>query len=207
MKTLFNKYRSARFVLFLALAAMLSLSGCARYAHDVNVLYEPSASVQGGSGVIYILMPAPRQTLSPDVKWVIGNVTDDENNKIDTVSSSRSPAEIIQAALVQELKKAGYTVIPSTKRQGDEQRIIDLTKADIKLEQISSLVDIKAKCQILVAMDVFKHGRLAKRLQYESTSSKADFKDRDLLAKNVLEDALESLMLKTIPDLHALFMK
>jgi len=188
-----------------AIVGMLILSGCARYAHNVNSLYEPSATIHDGSGEIYIVIPENQQTRSPDIKWVIGNVSDADNRKIDEVESPRSPAEIIQAALGLELKKGGYTVIPITKRHGDEQQVIDLTKTEIGLEQISALASLKADCRVLVGVDVFKRGQLIKRLQYEATSSNTNIKDRDLLAKIVLEDALQSVMLKAIPDLHSLF--
>ena len=188
-----------------AFAGMLILNGCARYAHNVNTLYEPSATIHDGSGEIYIVIPENQLTQSSNVKWVIGNVTDAENKKIDEVFSPRSPAEIIQAALALELKKGGYTVIPITKRHETEQQVIDLTKTEIELEQISDLASLNVKCRVLAGLEVFKGGQLIKRLQYEATSSKTDIKDRDLIANIVLEDALQSVMLKAIPDLHGLF--
>jgi hypothetical protein len=188
-----------------AFAGMLIVNGCARYAHNVNALYVPSATIHGGSGEIYIVIPENQVTQSSNIKWVIGNVTDAENKKIDEVFSLRSPAEIIQAALGLELQKGGYTVIPVTKRLGGEQQVVELTKTEIELEQISDLASLKAKCRVLVGIDVFKDGQLSKRLQYEATSSNTDIKDRDLIAKSVLEDALQSVMLKAIPDLHGLF--
>jgi hypothetical protein len=60
---------------------------------------------------------------------------------------------------------------------------------------------------VLVGLDVFKDGQLGKRLQYEAISSNIDIKDRDLIAKSVLEEALQSVMLKAIPDVHGLFKK
>jgi hypothetical protein len=190
-----------------AIVGMLILSGCARYAHNVNTLYEPSAAIHGGSGEIYIVIPENQQTQSSGIKWVLGNVSDAENRKIDEVVSSRSPAETIQAAFVLELKKGGYTVIPTTKHHEGEQQVIDLTKTEIELEQISALASLEAKCRVMVGMNVFKGGQLIKRLQYESTSSNTDIKDRDLLAKKVLEDALQSVILKAVPDLDGLFKK
>jgi hypothetical protein len=52
---------------------------------------------------------------------------------------------------------------------------------------------------------VYTKGQLVKRLQYESTSSKTDIKDRDMLARNALEDALQFVMREAMPDLHKLF--
>jgi hypothetical protein len=54
-------------------------------------------------------------------------------------------------------------------------------------------------------MVIFKQGQQLKRLQYEATSSRTDIKDRDMLARSVLEDALRSVMREAMPDLHNLF--
>ena len=205
MGTITRKNTLAPLVLLFTLAGLLLLSGCARYARTVNSLYEPTANVRGGSGEIYIVIPENRQTNSPDIKWVIGKVKDDDNNVIDEVFSPSSQAEIVQTAFGQEFKRAGYTVIATTKRPGAEQRVIDLTKTEIELEQISDFADLNAKCRVLVGVDVFKNGQQIKRLQYEATSSKTDIKDRDMLARSVLEDALQSVMQKAMPELHSLF--
>jgi hypothetical protein len=168
----------------------------------VNTFYDPSATVRSGSGSIYVIIPENQMTQSSDVKWVLGNVKNDDNKNIDKVYSSRSPAEIIQAAFSQEFQKAGYTVIPTTKRTGTEERVLDLTTSKIELEQISAVMDIKAKCRVLVGVDVFKNGQLVKRLQYEATSSKTDIKDRDLLAESVLKESLKSIMKQAVPELQ-----
>ncbi len=204
MGTIIKKLKLAPLVMFVTVACLSLVSGCARYARTVNTLYEPSATVRGGTGVVYIVIPENRKTLSSDIKWVIGTVKDSDDNDIDEVFSPRSPAEIIQAALSQELKKAGYTVIPSTKRPAVEQRVIDLTKSEIKLEQFSYLADIKVKCRVLVGVDVSRNGQLIKRIQYESSSSKTDIKDRDMLAIKALDDALQSIMLEAVPEMHSL---
>ncbi len=205
MKTTFVKLKLVWFAMLIAFAGMMLLGGCARYARNVNTLYEPTATVRGGSGQVYIVIPESQRTQSPDIKWVLGKVKDDENRQIDEVFSPRSPAEIIQEAFGQEFKKAGYTVMPATKRLAAQQLVLDLTKTEIELDQISDLADIKAKCRVLVGVDVFRNGQLIKRLQYESTSSKDDIRDRDMLAGSVLEEALQSVMLKAMPELHNLF--
>lgn len=204
MKTIVTKLKLSRFVVLVMLAGMILASGCARYARNVNTLYEPSATVRGGNGEVYVVIPENQKTQSPDIKWVIGKVMDDDNQQIDEVFSPRSPAEIFQTAFAQEFRKAGYTVISTTKRPGPEQRVIDLAKAEIGLEQTSSISNLKAKCRALVGVDVFKGGQLVKRIQYEATSSKTDIKDRDLLAASVLQEALQSVMQQAVPELQGL---
>lgn len=204
MKTILKKFNFIPFFLLIACFCLLFAGGCARYARTVNTLYEPSTTVRGGSGEIYIVIPENRQTNAVDIKWVIGKVKNDDNNTIDEVFSPRSPAEIIQEALGLELKKAGYTVIATTKRPAEGHRVLDLTKTEIALEQISDLADLKATCRVLMGVDVFNNGQQIKRLQYEAKSSRTDIKDRDMLARGILEDALQSIMLKAVPDLHNL---
>lgn len=205
MRTIIKKFKVSQFVMLVTCASLLFASGCARYARTVNTLYEPSAAVRGGSGEIYIVIPENSQTRSSDINWALGKVMDDDNQIIDELFSPRSPAEIIQGAFGQEFKKAGYTVIPAVARPAAGQRVIDLTKTEIKLEQISDVMDLKVTCRVLAAADVFRDGQLVKRLQYESTASRTDIKDRDMLAKTVLEDALQSLMRQAVPELHGLF--
>jgi len=205
MATIIKRFKLAPIVMLVTCACLLLLSGCARYARNVNTFYEPSANVRGGSGDVYIVIPENRQSRSSGIKWVLGQVKDDDNNTIDEVFSPRSPAEIIQAAFGTEFKRAGYTVIPATKRPVAGQMVIDLTKTEIDLEQVSDLLDLKTKCRVLVGVEVFKNGQQIKRFQYESTSSKTDIQDRDLLARNVLEESLQSVMLKAMPELHDLF--
>lgn len=204
MKTVFDKVRPGFLLMLIVLGCVLLFGGCTRYARNVNPLYEPAATIHGGSGDVYVVIPEDRQTRSTDTKWVIGKVRDDENREIDEVFSARSPEEIIQAAFCQELKSADYTVIPTVKRPAAGQLVIDLARTEIELEQTSDLADLKAKCRVLVRVDVFRDGQQVKRLQYEATSSRTDIKDRDLLATEVLQSALHSVMLKSVPELHGM---
>ena len=205
MSIILNKSNIMRLVLLFTSVVLLITSGCVRYARNVNSLYEPSSTVRGGTGEIYIIIPESQQTQSPDIKWVFGDVTDGDNRKVDNVISPRSSAEIVQTALSLELKKGGYGITLTSKHRDDEKWAIDISKTEIKLDQVSALADIKATCRVLVGLNLYKNGQLVKLLQYESTSSKTDIKDRDLLAQYVLGDALQSVMLKALPDIHNLF--
>lgn len=195
------------YLLLIACIGVLFLSGCSRYAHNADLLYEPTTTVRGGSGELSIVIPENKQTQYSNVKWVLGKVTDNENNQIDNIYSSRSSAEILQTALTLELSRAGYKVIQDVKPTSTAVRAIHLSRIDIELDQISELVDIKAKCKVVVGMDVFKAGQLVKRLQYESKSSITDIKGRDMLAKSVLKDALQSVMLQAVPEVNTIFSK
>jgi len=186
----------------LALIMLIMLAGgCARYARSVNMLYNPAAVSQQGSGDLYVVIPENQLTPSAQVKWVLGKVTDDENKMIDELFSPRSPAELAQSALSLELKRTGYTVLPVAKRPDAHTKLIDISKVDISLNQLSDFADLKATCRVLVALDIYKNGELIRKLEYQSLSSKTDIKDRDLLARVVLQEALQSVMTKALPDL------
>lgn len=194
-------------ILLLLAVSILLLSGCARYARNVNELYEPTSLIRNGSGEVYIVIQENQLTQSPDVKWVLGKVMDDDKKKIDEILSPRSGAELIQAALEQELKKSGYSVVATANKPAKSTYLVDLVKTDIDLDQVSDTVDLKANCKVVVGMDIYKNGTLLKKLQFESMSSKTDIRDRDKLARNVLREALQSVMSKATPELHELFKK
>lgn len=199
------KAKIFRAIFFMLFSGLLLTSGCARYARNVSDLYEPTTLIRNGSGEVYIVIQESQQTQSPDVKWVLGKVLDDDKNKIDEVLSPRSGAELIQAALEQELKKSGYSTFPTAKKPSTSTYMVDLTKTDIDLDQVSDTVDLKATCRIVAGMDIYKNGALIKKLQFEALSSKTDIRDRDQLARNVLREALQSVMSKATPELHELF--
>lgn len=201
MKT--KKYRNSLYIFLVA--SIFLVSGCARYARNVNDLYVPTSLIRNGNGEVYIVIQENQQTQSSDVKWVLGNVMNDEKKKIDEIMSPRSGAELIQAALEQELKKSGYSVMPVAKKPAKSTYLVDLTKTDIDLDQISDTVDLKATCKIIAGMDIYKNGTLIKKLQFEAMSSKTDIKDRDRLARTVLQEALQSVMSKATPELYELF--
>jgi hypothetical protein len=207
MELLAKKYSRASLSIIISVVVMMLVSGCARYARNVNELYVPSAGLRGGSGDVYIIIKENQMTQSPDIKWVLGKVTDEESRKVDEVYSPRSPAEIIQAALGQELSVAGYRVISTSKRPDTDKRILDLIRAEIELEQISDLVDLKAKCHVVLDVDVIKNGQQVKKLHRETTSSRTDIRDRDLLAKKVLKDSLQSVILSAVPEIASLLEK
>lgn len=195
-----------KYLKFLALIMLIMLTnGCARYARSVNMLYTPAGVSQQASGDLYVVIPENQLTPSAQVKWVIGKVTDDENKKIDELFSPRSPAELAQSALSQELKRTGYTVLPVAKRPGTHTKLIDISKVEISLNQLSDFADLKATCRVLIALDIYKNGELIRKLEYQSLSSKTDIKDRDLLARVVLQEAFQSVMTKALPDLVQLF--
>ncbi len=189
-------------VIFIAMMFVLSfLQGCARYAKDIDPLYQPVVSVRSGGGDLYIVIPENQKSPSDKVRWVLGAVTDYENKKIDTLTSPRSAAEMVRAAMEQELRRSGYAVFlqPNHKKQDD--RLLNIVKTEITLDQHSDLADIKATCRIVLDVDIYRKGQFVRKQQYQASSSKTDIKDRDLLARAVLDEAMQSLMQNAVPSI------
>lgn len=199
-----KRQRIPGIIFLLALAAMLlATAGCARYARQVALVYEPVVSASGGSGDLYIVIPPDQQTQNSTIKWVIGKVENSDGDRIDEVMSPLSSYELVQDALGQELRRAGYGVIPTVARPTGNANAIDLVKVNLSLDQVSGITDIKATCRLVLSFDIYRNGTLVKKLQYDSTFNKTDIQDRNLVAKELLKDSLQSAMQRAVPDIIA----
>ena len=148
-------------ITFLAIfAVILATTGCARYARQVSIIYDPAVSARGGYGDLYIVIPPDQQPRNNKIKWVIGNVNNYDGSKIDEIMSLQSPSELVRDALGQELRKAGFTVIHATSNPATQSNILNLINVDLSLDQQSDIVDIKANCRLIISIDVFKNGVL-----------------------------------------------
>ncbi|MBT1071453.1 YajG family lipoprotein [Pelotalea chapellei] len=191
-------------VLMSVLLLLLFCSGCARYSRSVSTMYDPVSTARGGSGVLYIVMPLSQQTQSGSVKWVIGAVKDEDENKIDEIFSAQSPGELIQGALGQEMKRAGYTITSVTSPPADVTKMLVITTPELVLDQISSTGKLTASCRLRMPLEIWKNGHLVKKMEYNATYSNTTVTDRDLLARAVLGETLHSTMNKAIPELVSL---
>lgn len=200
------RFHTSILILF-TLTALLFTFGCTRYAREVNFLYSPVTHERNQTGEIYIVIPPNQITQSGEVKWSIGTVRNSDDVKIDEIFSPRSPGELLQAALGQELTAAGYTVITPSALPKTSARVLDLTSTKIVVDQVSRITDIKGTCQLELLLDVWKNGRLLSKLRYESRYSDTNIKDRDLLAKGILRDALQSTMSKAVPEIVSILEK
>jgi len=195
------------FVLLAVSALMLLVGGCARYARDVNELYVPAVNLHGKSGEVYIVIPENQQTRQPNIKWVLGSVTDPDNIKIDEIYSPRSGYELVQAALALELKQAGFNVYEPAAKPASAQYLLSLSKVEFVLDQISSLYDINVSAKLGMEIDLFKNGEFQRKLRYDLSASKIDIKDRGTVAQTLLKDTLQSAMKYAVPDIVAAFEK
>jgi len=190
-------------VLLAASAIMLLSGGCARYARDVNELYVPSVNLHGKSGDVYIVIPANQQTKIPNIKWVLGTVTDADNIKIDEIYSPRSSYELVQDALALELKQAGFNVFVPTTKPASAANLLYLSKVEFVLDQVSALTDINVSAKLNMEIELFRNGEFQKKLSYDLSASRIDIKGRDLVARTLLKETLQSAMKYAVPDVVA----
>ena len=67
------------------------------------------------------------------------------------------------------------------------------------LDQVSDFADLKATCRVVVDIDIYRNGQLVRKQQYQAASTKTDIKDRNLLARAVLDEAMQAVMLNAVP--------
>jgi hypothetical protein len=182
------------------LSVVLFVAGCTHYARNVTLIYEPVVSMRGGSGDLYIVIPADQQLATGNVKWVLGTVKDDDGNKIDEIYSPLSPAQLLQHALSQELKQAGYTVMSATARPATAAKALVLSRSEVTVDQNATPVGLEAICRVAVTLEMVKGGQVLRRVTYETRYSDTNIKDRDLLARSVLQETLQAVMRKAVPD-------
>ena len=202
-----SESRSLSLLALLATAIMLLAGGCARYARDVNELYVPAVNLHGKSGEVYIVIPENQQTRQPNIKWVLGSVTDPDNIKIDEIYSPRSGYELVQDALALELKQAGFNVYEPAAKPASATHLLYLSKVEFVLDQVSSLYDINVAAKLNMEIDLFRNGKFQRKLRYELSSSRIDIKERDLVARALQRDILQSAMKYAVPDVVAAFEK
>jgi hypothetical protein len=201
MKQHKKSFKLAALISFVASLLLLFAGGCARYARNVNELYLPSSNLHGKSGEVYIVIPESQQTKQPNIKWVLGSVKDADNIKIDELYSPRSSYELVQRALALELQQVGFKVFEPAANPASAANLLYLSKVEFILDQVSSFTDINVSGKLTIEIDQSKNGQFQRQLRYSLSSSRIDVKDRDLLARNLLKEMLQSAMLTAVPDI------
>ena len=72
---------------------------------------------------------------------------------------------------------------------------------EFNLDQVSSITNINVSGKLNIEIDLSKNGQFQRKLRYDLSSSRIDVKDRDILARNLLKEMLQSAMLTAVPDI------
>lgn len=186
----------ARGVVALLFAALVA--GCATANQKVTVLYEPVVHDGTGTGDLYV---AGGDTADhADIQWVIGAVKNRDTEQVGDIVSAIAPADLVTDAFKQELALAGYTTnLVGSLPQGAAKGIV-VSGADIRLDEVSSLIKVEGTSRVKVAVEMWKQGRVVKKLAYEARISDFAVRDREQLLPTILQKALQEIMKQAVPE-------
>ncbi|WP_223912351.1 hypothetical protein [Geobacter sp. AOG1] len=168
----------------------------------VSLLYSPVTDIRSGKGELLLLAPSSGgKEGDASAQWVIGRVKNGDGETIGTIVSSLSPEDLLRDAFNQEFTTAGYTVTQVSKLPQDVHRGIAVSKISLAFEDEWSLPRDKASAILDVAVEIWKDGRKIRLLSYESRVSDVAFRDRKLLAQQLLEKGLHEIMRQAVPEI------
>jgi hypothetical protein len=188
----------AGLALFFAMVA-----GCATTGKKVTILYQPVVNATGGSGELYLAAAAGRPEAGKPgvVQWVIGKVKNSDGDPVGDIVTPMAPGDLFQDALNRELTNAGYRVMRVNSLPGDVTRGLVVTMTNINLDEVSSIIKVEGSGRLSMSLELWKNGKAFKKLYYESGFSDFAIKDRDLLLPDILQNALQSLMKQSVPEI------
>jgi hypothetical protein len=181
------------------IAALITLiAGPAVADQNVNFLYHATALGRGGSGDIYLSQGIQPLSGRPQVDWIIGGIRNGSGEKTGNVLSSTPPVDTLMDAFSQELKGAGYNVIPVEALPDGVAKGIRLTTVSLRLDEVDRFYKVEAKCNFKVSLEVWRNGTNIKKLDYESSYEDSTFLDRDMILLKAEQAALEQLMARAV---------
>ena len=135
------------------------------------------------------------------IQWVIGKVRDSRSGEEGKVLTSIAPIDLVQDALKQELTAAGYNIMLVNALPPDATKGIVIARTDLNLNEDSSIVKAEGSSRLTTSLELWKNGKMYRKLDYESKYSDIAVRDRDLLLPNILQNTLQDLMKQAVPDL------
>ena len=182
---------------------MLMAAGCSSTDKYVNVLYQPSVYAGGGGGNLYLTAAGEGSGSgkASGSKWTIGKVTNRDGNQTGNIVTTVAPVELILDAFTHELTKAGYKTIKAAALPTDVTKGVHIDRAEIKMENVSSLFKDEGSGRLTVSLELWKNGKNFKKLYFESAQSATALRGRDLLLQDILQKTLQGLMEKAVPEI------
>lgn len=180
------------------IAFITLMAGPAIADQNVNFLYHPTALGSGGSGDIYLSQGIQPLSDRPQVEWIIGGIKNGSGEKTGNIVTGRPPVDTLMDAFSQELKGAGYNVIPVEALPDRVEKGIRLTTVSIGLDEVDRIYKVEAKCNVKVSLEVWRNGTILKKLDYESSYEDSTFLDREMILLKSEQAALEQLMARAV---------
>lgn len=194
-------------IALMILLMLLLLTGCAIADQRVDILYRPVIQDATGSGTLYLAQVGVQRPGAPGpvpVQWVLGEVKNNNGEKVGAIVTDTVPADLVSDALTREFKAAGYAVLPAQALPGDVAKGINLSSVAIKLSEVSGLIRAEAKGTLDISVEVWRDGRKLKKLDYEAEYSDAAIAGKDQLLPDILQNLVQAVMKRAVPEISKL---
>jgi hypothetical protein len=179
------------------------VAGCATLDQNVTLLYQPVVKAAHGTGEVYL---ASAKGESWDgkpgsIQWVVGKAKESRTGKEGNIITSIAPGDLVLDALKQELSTAGYRTIWVSALPPDVTKGIVITRTDLNLDEVLSIVKADGSSRLTTSLELWKNGKMFKKIDYESRYSDFAVRDRESLLPNILQNTMQDLMKRAVPDL------
>lgn len=181
---------------FLVIASAFMVFGCASSDMVLKPVYQPVGEAKGPGGTIVMVVsvPGPSRPGAESLSSVYGDVKDGNGKIKGNIISSVSPEVFIKDALTDELQKAGYKLNVENSLPKGVRHAIVINKAQISLDETTSLVKMEGSCRVSLAIDLWREGAMVRKLSYEKAFSDYAVKDREKLHNQLLQKTLSAVM-------------
>ncbi len=178
-------------------------AGCATLDQKVTLLYQPVVKTAHGTGEVYLATAKGEAWHGKPgaIQWVVGKVKDSRSGREGEILTSVAPGDLVLDALKQELTAAGYRTIWVSTLSPEVTKGIVITRTDLNLDEDSSIIKADGSSRLTTSLELWKNGKMFKKIDYESRYSDLAVRDRDLLLPNILQNTLQDLMKQAVPDL------
>jgi len=185
--------------LIVAALALLVVQGCAVTNQKVDLIYRPSGAARGGSGDVYLVRP--QQKPAEQVQYVLGKITNRDGEQLGSVVSDLAPSDIAFDALSEELRGAGYRVIPTTSVPADADKALTLNAFTLSLDEVDAVVKQEAHGVARIKVEAWRNGKSTSVLGAESAyQESAPVTEKGTLLERTLQKTMELSMKNVVPD-------
>ncbi len=187
---------------FLLISSLLT--GCATVDKRVDILYKPAVHNASGSGTLHLGqlgVQKPGGGDSTPVQWILGEVKNEDGEKVASIVTDTAPADLVTDAFTQEFKAAGYTVLSAQTPTAEVKKGVNLTNVTIRLNEVSSLLKAEAKGTIDISVEVWRDGDKLRKLDYEAVYSDSAVTGRDQLLPDTLQKVVQAAMKRAVPEI------
>jgi hypothetical protein len=176
---------------------LFTATGCAPLEKRVDLTYQRSANVAGGSGQIFVSQPVMKQNLAalPSGKQVLGKAEDAD------VVIKESPANWLLSALVQELSAAGYDVKTVPALPAKVSKGVQATVLALSANQSSNVLTITTVTEVKLEAQLWKNGQIVKTLTASARDQEEGVDRSSEPIRWALEKTLQRAMQELVPDI------